>query len=199
MKTTFKPCKNDSFNEYVKVQLAIYKRVFDIKNDLVNVIKRFNGKTINKRFLDALEKISPTFTSQHHTSKLTEFMFNFSSHTCELTIKFRGIVADTALYYDSQFNTNFTIYSDYKIGCSGSIYGQKLNAQYYLLLVDKFFVNIEKMANDLIDKVENYDSVSASYKQAYEILKSVKGYSSLCYHATSDEPWMRQLKGVIVI
>lgn len=199
MNTTFKPCKNDSYNEYVKVQLAIYKRLFDIKTDLVNVIKRFDGKTINKRFLDALEKISPTFTSSNHNTQLTEFMFNFRSYSGELSINFRGVAENHALYYDSQFDRDFTIYSDFTIGCSGSIYGKKLTAPSYLRLIDVFYDNIENRANALIDKVENYDVVSAAYKQAYEILKGVKNYSSLCYHATNDEPWMKQLKGVIVI
>lgn len=199
MKTKFKPCKNEQFNEYVKVQLAIYKRLFDIKTELVNTIKRFNGKTINKRFLDALEKISPTFTSPNHNTQLTEFMFNFRSYSGELSINFRGVAENHALYYDNQFDRNFTIYSDFTIGCSGSIYNQKLNADFYLCLVDKFYDNIENRANALIDKVENYDVVSAAYKQAYEILRGVKDYSSICYYATNDEPWLKQLKGVIVI
>ena len=198
MKTTFKPCSNNKLNEYATSQLAIYSRFLELKDSFCEVIKKFNGKVINKRFLTALENISPKH--EYNDITLSDFHFNFSTYGNELTITFVGYANNKLVRYSSEYHNQFTIYNyTNNRELVSHINGKRLSADEYLLLVEHAFAIINKRIEDLIDMVEHYDEVSVVYKQAYDLLRSVKDYREVCSYANSkEEPHLHYLKDVFI-
>lgn len=197
MEMNFKPCSNEKLNEYTKVQLGIYKKYFEFEQHLISVIKKYDGKVINQRFITALEKISPKFSCPYVNGEITEFVFHFTNYSGELSIHYRGYIGEQLLLYKTNYINNFTIYST--DGKDGHLRGKRLNASEYIALVEKFYSNIEKQVNDLIDRVENYDRVASVYKQAYDLLRGVQDYRSICHFCDlTEEPYLHALKDVLI-
>lgn len=198
MEMNFKPCSNEKLNEYTKVQLGVYKKFFEFEQHLINVIKKYDGKVINQRFITALENVSSKFSCPYMNGEITEFVFRFTNYNGELSIHYRGYIGEQLLLYKTNYVNNFTIYSNDRMK-DGHLYGKRLNASEYLALVEKFYSKIEKQVNDLIDRVENYDRVASVYKQAYDLLKGVKDYRSICHFCDlKEEPYLHALKDVLI-
>ena len=198
MKTTFKPCSNNKLNDYATIQIAIYSRFLEIKESLCEVIKKFDGKVINKRFLTALESISPKH--EYNNTTLNDFYFNFSTYGNELTIMFIGFANNKLIRYSSEYHNQIIIYNNTSNKeLVSNINGKRLSADEYLLLVENAFAIINKHIEKLIDMVEHYDEVSAVYKQAYDLLRGVKDYKNICGYANSkEEPHLYYLKNVFI-
>ena len=198
MKTTFKPCRNNKLNEYATIQITIYSRFLEIKESLCEVIKKFDGKVINKRFLTALESISPKH--EYNNITLNDFHFSFSTYGNELTMMFVGIANNKLIRYCSEYNNQIIIYNHTNNReFVSNINGKRLSADEYLLLVENAFAIINKRIEELIDMVEHYDEVSVVYKQAYDLLRSVKDYKGICSYANSkEEPHLYYLKDVFI-
>lgn len=196
MKTTFKPCKNEKYNNHVSTQLEIYKRFIDIKDSMLSIVDKFDGKVINKRFLTSLTNCVPFHKLKHIDKEVSDFVFDFNRFG-DLTILFIGYINDQSVS-QSNFTTSFTIYTNY-YNRRLSIYNQKLCASDYKEELIKYFNCIEERANTLIDEIEHYDEVSEAYKKAYEILQSVKKYKYVAHYGDmKNEPHLYYLKDTFV-
>lgn len=184
--------KSKCFNEYYRVQKAIYTNLLGIKDAMFSVIDRFDGKVVNKRFITALEDAMPQHTFPHLNGKmLPNVTFDIDYDT--FRIKYASTIDGCSDLYLNGFNTTISLYRV-------NLKNERLNSSSFKYLLEKeIFDTLIKRISELDEEFSNYDMVSDAYKQAYEILKSVKKYSSLCHYADSNEPWMRYLKGVIVV
>lgn len=196
MKTTFKPCKNEKYNNFTDVQLKVYKRFIDLKDSILSIVDKFDDKIINKRFLTALNNCSPCHSLQHIDKEISDFVFDFNSFG-DLTILFRGLI-DNQRIRQSDYSTSFTIYGNYNKRRRG-IYNERLCANEYKEELIQFFNSIEERANTIIDEVEHYDEVSEVYKKAYEMLQSVKKYRYVAHYGSMrEEPHLYYMKDVFV-
>ena len=198
MEMNFKPCSNKKLNEYTKIQLGIYKKFFEFEQHLINVINKYDGKVINQRFITALENVSSKFTCPYMNGEITEFVFSFTNYSGQLSIHYRGYIGEQLLLYKTNYINHFTIYGNDRMN-NAHLYGKRLNASEYIALVKEYYSKIEKQVNDLIDRVENYDRVASVYKQAYDLLRVVKEYRSVCHFCDlKEEPYLHALKDVLI-
>lgn len=187
-----KKCSNEKLNKQAEIQIEIHKRFLAFKDDFIKVIKQFDGKVMNQRFLTALEKISPKYNL--HGRECSDFRFSFGGN--RLTIAFYGLIdGNTDMYYN-RYNNTITFYA--QNGCKEeNLYGKRLNADDFLLCVEAWFDNQEKQIERWTDYVANFDRVAKVYQKAYDMLKEVKDYRCLCEYADcSKEKAMRAMKDV---
>lgn len=195
MKTKFKPCKNDSFNKYVSTQIAIYEKYLGIKDIVCNIIRKYDGKVVNKRIITELENAMPTFVSPRYTKEMREFYFSFRYDNA-LEIRFIGIANDEFINCNRNYHSEQTIYN-YGTNIDNAIYGKRLNADEYLKLLDITFTKMENTIAKLVNDVENFDRVSKVYEKAYNLLKGVKDYNHLAQRAEIGTA-MRKMKDVFI-
>lgn len=168
----------------------IYDKFLENKDKFVEVFRKFDNKIVNKRFIDALEKVSPKHVNSYYRSEIPDFYFKFD-YEGSLTIEYYGNFEGEFSLRD--FNTTFTVY-----GCH--IYNCKLHAESFISEFEKMYETIVNSIDQKIDLLGKYDMVSKNYKKAWELLGDVYEYREILYHGSliSDVPHLYQLRNVYI-
>ena len=187
-----KKTKSEKFNNHASVQVEVYNHFISYLTDIIEVVKKYDNKIINKRFLDSLKNISPKHKN-YCDIDINDFIVDITSNG-SLSIRFNGITKNKKDINDNDFEIGCVI-GNYKNN-NGSIYGDRLNAVEYIVLIENKIEYFKARIGEWENYCANYNKVSKVYSKAYELLLSVKEFRYLAWY--SDEKEMERLKNVFI-
>jgi hypothetical protein len=162
---------NEDAKNLVKLEIENRKSALELYTEVIELVKKYDGKILNKRFETALKKIDERLSYERAYNSFYITMSCWNNRSCRSTKKDSFGYSSTIYIHGNDIRLN-TYIETYSYGENPSMLNdERINADVLIEALNKGKIQIEKTIAELensIDKVQEYKEKCEALKKEME-------------------------------